>query len=29
MGVKNVDGAPVGGAGLECADFMGIAGVYK
>ena len=29
MGVKNVDGALVGGASLKCADFMGIAGVYK
>ncbi|MDE2363861.1 MAG: triose-phosphate isomerase [Hyphomicrobiales bacterium] len=29
MGVKNVDGALVGGASLTCADFMGIAGVYK
>jgi triosephosphate isomerase (TIM) len=29
MGVKNVDGALVGGASLKCADFMGIAQVYK
>jgi len=29
IGVKNVDGALVGGASLKCADFMGIAGVYK
>ncbi len=28
-GVKNVDGALVGGASLKCADFMGIAAVYK
>lgn len=29
MGVKNVDGALVGGASLKAADFMGIAGVYR
>jgi triosephosphate isomerase (TIM) len=29
MGVKNVDGALVGGASLKCADFIGIAGVYR
>ncbi len=29
MGVKNVDGALVGGASLKAKDFMGIAGVYK
>jgi triosephosphate isomerase len=29
MGVKNVDGALVGGASLKAKDFMGIAGVYR
>ena len=29
MNVANVNGALVGGASLKCADFMGIAGVYK
>lgn len=29
MGVKDVNGALVGGASLKCADFMGIAGVYR
>ena len=29
MGVKNVDGALVGGASLKAADFMGIAAAYK
>ena len=29
MGVANVNGALVGGASLKCADFMGIACVYK
>ena len=29
MGVKNVDGALVGGASLKAADFLGIAAAYK
>jgi triosephosphate isomerase (TIM) len=29
MDVLNVNGALVGGASLKCADFLGIAGVYK
>ena len=29
MGVKNVDGALIGGASLKAADFMGIAAVYR
>ncbi len=29
MGVKNVDGALVGGASLKASDFMGIAAVYR
>ena len=29
MGVAHVNGALVGGASLKCADFMGIAGVYR
>ena len=29
LGVKNVDGALVGGASLKAADFLGIAEAYR
>jgi triosephosphate isomerase len=29
MGLRNVDGALVGGASLKAKDFLGIAGTYR